>query len=60
MCDNYFQFNLLFLLQLIEVEFDLAYLWSDIFRTNLCCHFFQIFDNYLNNMQAMRECPLEG
>jgi hypothetical protein len=53
MCDSFFQFNLLFLLQLVEVEFGLAFLWRNIFRINLCCQFFKkIYDNYLDDMQT--------
>jgi hypothetical protein len=58
MYDNYVQFNLLFLLQLVEVEFDLACLWSNIFHINLCCQFF--FDNYLDDIQTMKGYLLEG
>ena len=35
--------NLLFLLQLVEVEFNVACLWRDISHINLSCHFFWNF-----------------
>ena len=34
------QLYLLFLLQLVEVEFKLACFWIDIFHINICCQFF--------------------
>jgi hypothetical protein len=59
MYDNYVQLNLLFLLQLIEVEFSHACLCSDIFHINLCSQFFfKFFYNYLDDMQITMGCPL--
>lgn len=53
---NYFQLNLFFVLQLIEVKFDLAYLCSNISRINLCCYFFIKNYDYLLDLQETRGC----
>ena len=61
MHDNYFQFNLFFLLQLVEVEFDLACFSSDIFHINLYCQFFfKFFNSYLDDIQTTWGCSPRG
>lgn len=57
----YSRSNLFFSLQLVEFEFVLACLWSDLSHINLSClFFFNFFHNRLDDMQIMRGYPLES